>query len=79
MSPQELKNAILQLAIQGKLVEQRPEEGMAEVPAAPNTEGREARRKNRMKNEIFYPSTSQKSRGLRASVSSGSTPKGATP
>ena len=30
MTPQELKNSILQLAIQGMLVEQRPEEGTAE-------------------------------------------------
>ena len=29
MTPQELKNSILQLAIQGKLVEQRAEEGTA--------------------------------------------------
>ena len=30
MTPRELKNSILQQAIQGKLVEQRPEEGSAE-------------------------------------------------
>ena len=41
MTPQELKNSILQLAIQGKLVEQRPEEGtgeelLREIAAAKN-------------------------------------------
>ncbi|HOF94706.1 MAG TPA: hypothetical protein PLE79_04145 [Clostridia bacterium] len=31
MTPQELKNSTLQLAIQGRLVEQRAEEGTAQV------------------------------------------------
>ena len=44
MTPQELKNSILQLAIQGKLVEQRPEEGTAaelleKILATKNTKG----------------------------------------
>lgn len=44
MTPQELKNSILQLAIQGKLVEQRAEEGTGrelqeEILAAKNAEG----------------------------------------
>ena len=44
MTPQELKNSILQLAIQGKLVEQRAEEGtgrelLEEILAAKNAEG----------------------------------------
>ena len=30
MTPEQLKSSILQYAIQGKLVEQRPEEGTAE-------------------------------------------------
>ncbi|MDY6307138.1 MAG: hypothetical protein SPL71_03640 [Oribacterium sp.] len=30
MTPEQLKASILQMAIQGKLVEQRPEEGTAE-------------------------------------------------
>ena len=30
MTPQELRNSVLQRAIQGKLVEQRPEEGTGE-------------------------------------------------
>ena len=44
MTPQELKNSILQLAIQGKLVEQRAEEGtgaelLEKIFAAKNAEG----------------------------------------
>jgi type I restriction enzyme S subunit len=44
MTPQESKNSILQLAIQGKLVEQRAEEGtgkelLEKILAAKNAEG----------------------------------------
>ena len=44
MTPQELKNSILQLAIQGKLVEQRADEGtgaelLEKIFAAKNAEG----------------------------------------
>ena len=44
MTPQELKNSILQLAIQGKLVEQRAEEGtgrelLEKILAAKNADG----------------------------------------
>ena len=35
MTPQELKSSILQLAVQGRLVEQRPEEGTAEELKTP--------------------------------------------
>ena len=42
--PEDMQKSLLQLAIQGKLVEQRPEEGVAQVPAAPNTEKKKARR-----------------------------------
>lgn len=48
MTPQELKNSILQLAIQGKLVEQRPEEGtgkelLEKILVAKNAEGAKGR------------------------------------
>lgn len=42
--PADMQKSLLQLAIQGHLVDQRPEEGTAEVPAAPNTEKKKARR-----------------------------------
>ncbi len=42
--PSDLQKSLLQLAIQGKLVPQLPEEGVAQVPAAPNTEKKKARR-----------------------------------
>ena len=37
MTPQELKNSLLQLAIQGKLVEQRDDEYPVELLEAANT------------------------------------------
>ena len=48
MTPQELKNSILQLAIQGKLVEQRAEEGtgrelLEKILAAKNAGGAKGR------------------------------------
>ena len=50
MTPQELKNSILQLAIQGKLVEQRPEEGTAEelmalITLSDNVDGQRVKQK----------------------------------
>ena len=50
MTPQELKNSILQLAIQGKLVEQRPEEGtaeelMAQITLGDNVDGQRVKQK----------------------------------
>ena len=36
--PEDMKKSILQQAIQGKLVEQRPEEGTAQVPSAAETD-----------------------------------------
>ena len=59
MTPQELKNSVLQLAIQGRLVEQRPEEGTAQVPSAAETDissfcpdsGRKAAAGSRGKNQ----------------------------
>ena len=51
MTPQELKNSILQLAIQGKLVEQRPEEGtggelLEKILAAKGAKGAKGAGKN---------------------------------
>ena len=50
MTPQELKNSILQLAIQGKLVEQRPEEGSADelmtlITLSDNVDGQRVKQK----------------------------------
>lgn len=56
MTPQELKNSILQLAIQGKLVEQRPEEGTAqELYAQIQAEKRRLIKAGKLKKEKPLP------------------------
>ena len=56
MTPQELKNSILQLAIQGKLVEQRPEEGTAEeLFVQIQEEKRRLTKKGKIKKEKSLP------------------------
>ena len=56
MTPQELKNSILQLAIQGKLVEQRPEEGTArELYARIQTEKQWLIKEGKLKKEKPLP------------------------
>ena len=56
MTPQELKNSILQLAIQGKLVEQRPEEGTAqELYAQIQAEKRRLIKEGKIKKEKPLP------------------------
>ena len=56
MTPQELKNSILQLAIQGKLVEQRPEEGTAqELYAQIQAEKQRLIREGKLKKEKPLP------------------------
>lgn len=56
MTPQELKNSILQLAIQGKLVEQRPEEGTAqELYAQIQAEKQRLTKEGKLKKEKPLP------------------------
>lgn len=56
MTPQELKNSILQLVIQGKLVEQRPEEGTAEeLFAQIQAEKQKLIKEGKIKNEKPLP------------------------
>ena len=56
MTPQELKNSILQLAIQGKLIEQRPEEGTAqELYAQIQAEKQRLIREGKLKKEKPLP------------------------
>ena len=67
MTPQELKNSILQLAIQGKLVEQRAEEGtgaelLEKIFAEKNAEGAKGKgrklTRSRGENKTSAPSAS---------------------
>ena len=56
MTPQELKNSILQRAIQGRLVEQRPEEGTGEeLYREIQTEKRRLIRAGKLKKENPLP------------------------
>lgn len=60
MTPQELKNSILQLAIQGKLVEQRPEEGTgAELYRQIQKEKQKFIREGRLKKEKPLPEVAE--------------------
>ncbi|MEN6316156.1 MAG: restriction endonuclease subunit S [Clostridiaceae bacterium] len=60
MTPQELKNSILQLAIQGKLVEQRPEEGTAkELYQQIQTEKHQLIKVGTIKEEAALPDISE--------------------
>ena len=73
MTPQELKNSILQLAIQGKLVEQRAEEGtgkelLEKILAAKNAEGANAKGKGEKSHAKSAKSAKVGSRVLREEI-----------
>ena len=60
MTPQQLKNSILQLAIQGKLVEQRPEEGTgAELYKEIQAEKKRLVKAGKLKKEKSLPEISE--------------------
>jgi len=60
MTPQELKNSVLQRAIQGKLVEQRPEEGTGEeLYQAIQAEKRRLIQSGKLKKEKPLPEISE--------------------
>ena len=66
MNAQDLKNSILQLAVQGKLVEQRPEEGTAkELLEQIKAEKEKLIKEKKIKNNAHGTYSSQKS-GTRA-------------
>ena len=78
MTPQELKASILQLAIQGKLVEQRPEEGtgaelLAKILAA-STSAKASVDKKNTKGTKKNSHAESRSRGERAAFAASSSP-----